>query len=59
MIPLVDQVRAADVDVVVIPGPDHLDALELNGIMSIASVESVRPRLSFARWLDVDAGLIE
>ncbi|MFF3570879.1 hypothetical protein ACFYXQ_24140 [Nocardia jiangxiensis] len=51
VIPLVDQVRAADVDAVIIPGPDHLDVLELNGIMSIACVESVRPRLSFARWL--------
>lgn len=29
-LPLFDQVRAADVDAVVMPGPEHLGLLELN-----------------------------
>ncbi|WP_194289916.1 hypothetical protein [Nocardia macrotermitis] len=53
VIPIADQVRAADIDAVIIPSPDHLDALTLNAVMSISSVESVCPRLSFARWADL------
>lgn len=51
MIPLVDQVRTVDVDALITPSPAHLDALTLNSIMSIADVETVFPRMSFARWI--------
>lgn len=50
MLPLFDQVRSADVDAVVMPGPEHLGLLELNRVMDVADVETVLPRLSFARW---------
>ncbi|MGI5220589.1 hypothetical protein [Nocardia sp. CA-290969] len=56
VLPLFDQVRAADVDAVVLPGPHHLGPLELNRIMDIADVETVLPRLSFARWSMQSAG---
>lgn len=38
------------------PGPDHLGPLELNRVMVVADVETVLPRLSFARWSAVRAG---
>ncbi|MFF0454727.1 hypothetical protein [Nocardia africana] len=47
---LIDCVRAADVDAVVIPTPEHLDPLTINNLMHLADVEIVTPRLSFARW---------
>ncbi|WP_280400089.1 hypothetical protein [Nocardia carnea] len=50
VLPLFDQVRAADVDAVVLPGPHHLGPVELNRVMDIADVETVLPWLSFARW---------
>ncbi|MEU4315485.1 hypothetical protein [Nocardia sp. NPDC024068] len=53
---LFDQVHAADVDAVVMPGPHHLGPLELNRVMDVADVETVLPRLSFARWSTVGAG---
>ncbi|MGW5385373.1 hypothetical protein [Nocardia sp. NPDC003963] len=56
VLPLFDQVRAAEVDAVVIPGPHHLGPLELNRVMDVADVETVLPRLSFARWSTVRAG---
>lgn len=56
VLPLFDQVRAADVDAVVVPGPEHLGPLELNRVMDVADVETVLPRLSFARWSAVRAG---
>ncbi|MEU4313729.1 hypothetical protein [Nocardia sp. NPDC024068] len=56
VLPLFDQVRAADVDAVVIPGPHHLGPLELNRVMDVADVETVLPRLSFARWSMTRAG---
>ncbi|NKY33534.1 hypothetical protein HGA13_10675 [Nocardia speluncae] len=56
VLPLFDQVRAADVDAVVVPGPDHLGPLELNRVMDVADVETVLPRLSFARWSMTWAG---
>jgi hypothetical protein len=56
VVPLVDQVRAADVDVVITPSPEHLDVITLNSVMSVVAVESVCPRLSFARWADTAAG---
>ncbi|NKY54214.1 hypothetical protein [Nocardia vermiculata] len=49
-IPLLDQVRTADVDALVMPTPAHLDALTLDRIMQLADVETACPRLSFARW---------
>lgn len=52
LLTLVDQVRQADVDAVIVPSTDHMDALTLNAVMSVAPVESVCPRLSFARWAD-------
>lgn len=45
-----DQVRNSQADVVILPAPDHLGPLELNAVMDIADVETVLPRLSFARW---------
>lgn len=56
VLPLFDQVRAADVDLVVTPGTDHLGPLELNRVMDVADVETVLPRLSFARWSMARAG---
>lgn len=56
VLPLFDQVRAADVDAVVMPGPHHLGPLELNRVMDLVDVETVLPRLSFARWSTVGAG---
>lgn len=53
VLPLTDQVRDADVDVVIIPSTDHIDALALNAVLSLVPVESVCPRLSFARWADI------
>lgn len=47
---LIDRVRAADVDAVVLPAPDHVDPLTINNLMHLADVELVSPRLSFARW---------
>lgn len=45
-----DQARNAAADVVIVPAPDHLGPLELNAVMNVADVETVSPRLSFARW---------
>ncbi|MFI7192856.1 hypothetical protein ACIBQ0_24240 [Nocardia nova] len=49
-LPLPDQVRAADVDAVLVPSATHLDPLTLNNLMDVVDVEAVLPRLSFARW---------
>ncbi|WP_245662642.1 hypothetical protein [Nocardia vermiculata] len=49
-IPLVDQVRATGADVVIVPSTDHLGPVTLQAVMCVADVETVRPRLSFARW---------
>lgn len=48
--PLVDQVRSAEVDAVLTPAPDHLDALMFHAIMCIAEVHTVCPALRFDRW---------
>ncbi|MBU3064081.1 hypothetical protein KO481_21430 [Nocardia sp. NEAU-G5] len=56
LIPLVDQVRASDVDCLITPSPEHLSPLELNSIMAVCPVESASPRLSFSKWIAVDAG---
>ncbi|MFE3447175.1 hypothetical protein ACFXNW_29435 [Nocardia sp. NPDC059180] len=50
VLPLTDQVRSYEADVVILPAPDHVGALELDGLMHIADVETVFPRLSFGRW---------
>ncbi|WP_280271625.1 hypothetical protein [Nocardia wallacei] len=50
LIPLVDQVRAVDADAVITPAPNHLDAIQLHAVMCVADVETVCPRMSFARW---------
>jgi hypothetical protein len=47
---VVDQVRNAEADLLILPAPGHLSPLELNEVMDIADVETVLPRLSFARW---------
>lgn len=47
---LIDQIRVADVDAVVIPTLEHLDPLTINNLMHLADVEVVTPRMSFARW---------
>lgn len=49
-IPLVDVVRGADVDALIVPAPQQLDALALNALLSVVDVETVLPRLSFHRW---------
>lgn len=48
--PLPDQVRTADVDAVIVPSPAHLHPVTLNAVMNHADVETVLPRMSFARW---------
>jgi hypothetical protein len=50
LIPVTDQARAAEAEVVITPALDHLGLLELNRVMDTADVETVQPRLSFARW---------
>ncbi len=50
VLPLVDQVRDADADAVLLPAPDHVGVLELDDLMHVVDVETVCPRLSFARW---------
>ncbi|MGI5216767.1 hypothetical protein [Nocardia sp. CA-290969] len=47
---VVDQVRNAEADLLILPAPGHLSPLELNEVLDIADVETVLPRLSFARW---------
>ncbi|MGW5520029.1 hypothetical protein [Nocardia africana] len=53
LVPLPDLVRDADVDAVLTPSTNHIDALTLNAVMYLADVETVLPRFSFARWPDV------
>lgn len=50
VLPLADQVRNTDAEAVILPAPDHIGALELDALMRGADVETVFPRLSFARW---------
>lgn len=50
VLPVAYQARNADADLVILPAPDHLGPLELNTVMDTADVETVLPRLSFARW---------
>jgi len=57
VIPVVDQVCAADVDAVITPSPDHLGVIALNALMHVVSVETACPRISFARWTEMSRGL--
>ncbi|RDI48543.1 hypothetical protein DFR68_108379 [Nocardia mexicana] len=50
VLPLIDQVRAADVDAVITPSPSHLGVIQLHALMCIVDVETASPRTSFARW---------
>lgn len=50
---LAEQARNTGAEVVILPAPDHLGPLELNRVMDVADVETVLPRLSFARWSPV------
>lgn len=56
VLPVADQVRNAAAEVVIMPAPEHLGPLELNRVMGIADVETVLPRLSFARWSTAGTG---
>ncbi|MEU6580143.1 hypothetical protein [Nocardia sp. NPDC046763] len=47
---LIDQVRTADVDAVVVPSLNDLDALTLDRLMDLCDVEVVAPRETFARY---------
>lgn len=49
-IPLADQIRATGADAVIAPSTDHIGPVTLQAVMCVADVETVRPRLSFARW---------
>ena len=49
-IPLVDQVRDACADAVICPSTDHIGILTLHSLMCVCDVETVTPRMSFARW---------
>ncbi|MBF6290062.1 hypothetical protein [Nocardia cyriacigeorgica] len=50
VLPLTDQARNTSAEAVILPAPDHIGVLELDALMHIADVETVCPRLSFARW---------
>jgi hypothetical protein len=49
-IPLPDVAREVDADAVIVAAPDRLDVLTLHAVMCMADVETVTPRMSFARW---------
>ncbi|MEV6563029.1 hypothetical protein AB0M22_45445, partial [Nocardia sp. NPDC051756] len=53
LVPLVDQVRAADVDAVIVPSLERMGVVVLRALMDIADVEAIAPRMSFARWATV------
>ncbi|WP_051165463.1 hypothetical protein [Nocardia testacea] len=50
VLPVSAQLHSLGADTVLMPAPDHLGPLELSRVMEIADVETVHPRLSFARW---------
>ncbi len=50
-LPLLDQVRAADVDAVLIPSLQHIDAFTLDQLTSCCDVECVSPRKTIARYV--------
>ncbi|WP_028479758.1 hypothetical protein [Nocardia sp. CNY236] len=51
LLALADQIRNARADAVILPAPGHVGALALDGLMHVADIETVFPRMSFARWL--------
>ncbi|WP_028479764.1 hypothetical protein [Nocardia sp. CNY236] len=50
LLPLADQVRNAGADAVILPAPDQISAFELDRLLHSADIETVFPRMSFARW---------
>lgn len=48
---LVDRVREADVDAVIVPNAGHMDVLTLDRLMHTVDVEAAAPRETFARYL--------
>ncbi|MGV9635747.1 hypothetical protein ACWDO0_16310 [Nocardia rhamnosiphila] len=54
VLPVSAQLHSLGADTVLMPSPEHLDPLELNRVMDVADVETVNPRLSFARWTAVE-----
>ena len=57
LIPLADQVREADMDTVITATPDHLDVLTPNSVMSVVGVETICPRMTFGRWVNMRPGV--
>ncbi|WP_327145390.1 hypothetical protein [Nocardia sp. NBC_01327] len=47
---LVDQVRSADVDAVIVPSAAHLDEPTLDRLMHSCDVETVSPPQTYARY---------
>ncbi|MGV9408688.1 hypothetical protein ACWDOP_02140 [Nocardia sp. NPDC003693] len=47
---LVETVRGADVDAVIVPSSAHLDELTLDRLMHCCDVETVAPRRTYARY---------
>ncbi|AHH21280.1 hypothetical protein NONO_c65100 [Nocardia nova SH22a] len=56
VVPLVDYVRGADVDAVLVPAPACLCAGELDALMHVVDIETVWPRMSFVRWSALGPG---
>lgn len=48
-IPFPEVVREADVDVLIVPSPSHLDARTLEAVRRVCDVETVSPRLTYHR----------
>lgn len=56
VLPVVEQARNTGAEVVILPAPDHLGPVELSRVMDVADVETILPRLSFARWSTAGSG---
>ncbi|MGW5750591.1 hypothetical protein [Nocardia rhamnosiphila] len=56
MLSIAEQTRNSGAEVVILPSPQHLGPVELNRVMDAADVETVLPRLSFARWSTAGTG---
>ncbi|WP_280362575.1 hypothetical protein [Nocardia wallacei] len=59
IVPLPDQVRATDTDVLITPAPEHLTVLTINALLNFVDVEILSPRLSFTRWSMISSGQFE
>ena len=55
-VPLVDQVREADVDAVLIASPQYLDVLTVDRLMHTCDVEAAVPRTTFVRYFGTPHG---